>query len=346
MGIRVSGSAGLPLSIVIPSRNDEDWRTARLKAGVEGILDQARRFGLKAELILVEWNPPRDRPPLSSLLDWPRDGNPCRVRIVTVPPEVHRRFPHADKVPFFPMYAWNTGFRRATGEFILSMTADVLYSDALVRFLAAGGFDPDAFYRVDRSDVRSAVLELPLGERMDYCERNILRVSGRHRHFYDPKHGIPHLHVGGAAEFLLMGRKRWHDLRGWPHFICGEDVVFCYMAHLAGAREVVLEPPLRVFHLDHADTTGRLSLPFSNILLPAWMGFKERWPRPLRRALSLRMDRKYQSRSRWARIGVPYGTLADVEGMLVGMFTGTRPRVSNPEDWGLGGEDLPEAIVA
>ena len=341
----MSSSNALPLSIVVPSRNDEDWRMASLKAGIEGLLNQARRFDLRAEILLVEWNPPADRPGLRSLFDWPQ-GGPCRVRILTVPAELHRRFPHADKAPFLPMQSWNAGIRRATSDFVLSMTADVLYSDALVRFLAQGNLDPQAVYRVDRTDVQRRVLEAASHEgRLASCEQSILRVSGRHRHFFDPKLGIPHLHVGGVGEFLLMSRSRWQALRGWPNFICGEDVVLCYMANLQGAREIVLEPPMRVFHIDHVGTVGRLRVPFSHLLLPAWLRLKELLPRPLRRRYSLWQDRRYQSQGRWARLGVPYGTLADIENILTGMYAGTLPPPANPEDWGLGGVDLPEVTV-
>ena len=60
-------------SIVATARNDDHGGNLlhRMQIFVSGPLEQSRRRQLKAELIVVEWNPPPDRPRLAGALAWP-----------------------------------------------------------------------------------------------------------------------------------------------------------------------------------------------------------------------------------------------------------------------------------
>ena len=115
--------------------------------------NQARRFRLETELVLVEWNPPADRPPLRDAFRWPIDNPWCEVRIVTVPAEQHARYGYGDRLPLLQMIAKNVGVRRARGEFVLSTNVDILFSDELFSFLAQRRLQCDVVYRCDRVDV-------------------------------------------------------------------------------------------------------------------------------------------------------------------------------------------------
>ena len=99
------------LSVVAVSRNDDHGgdMLGRMQHFVNGVIAQCCKHELKAELILVEWNPPPSRPALEEALDWPQDFGPVTVRIVTVPPDVHAQFPHAEKLPLFQMIGKNVG---------------------------------------------------------------------------------------------------------------------------------------------------------------------------------------------------------------------------------------------
>ena len=79
------------LSLVATARNDDHGGNlrGRMQAFASGFLEQCKRFGISAELILVEWNPPADRPRLKDALKW--IDSPCAVRIIEVPSEVHAR---------------------------------------------------------------------------------------------------------------------------------------------------------------------------------------------------------------------------------------------------------------
>jgi hypothetical protein len=167
------------LSIVVPSRNDNhggDLLT-RMQIFVTALLEQCRRHDIPSELIIVEWNPPANRPRLADALRWPEDQGPCVVRIIEVPPAVHHRFRNADGLPLYQMIAKNVGIRRARGKFILATNIDILFSDDLMRFIAQRRLKYGEMYRIDRHDVRADIPDAPVEEQLAWCESNIIRVN-------------------------------------------------------------------------------------------------------------------------------------------------------------------------
>jgi hypothetical protein len=169
------------LSVVATSRNDDHGANllGRMQAFVNAFIGQCKRHGLRAELILVEWNPPADRPPLAQALHWPADPSPCAVRIVQVPEALHRRFAHSEALPLFQMIGKNVGIRRARAPFVLATNIDVLLSDELIAWLKSGNLRPGKVYRIDRTDVDADVpVEGPVEEQLKYCRENLLRVNG------------------------------------------------------------------------------------------------------------------------------------------------------------------------
>src|SRR5437879_5733498 len=142
------------LSIVATSRNDDHGGNLlhRMQLFVSGLLEQCRRHQLDAELILVDWNPPPDKPKLKEVLSYQVQNGRCDVRIIEVPPEVHSRFKYSDQLPLFQMIAKNVGIRRARAPFVLATNIDILFSDELFAFMRAH-LEPKTMYRVDRRDV-------------------------------------------------------------------------------------------------------------------------------------------------------------------------------------------------
>jgi len=146
------------LSVVAVSRNDNHGgdMLGRMQLFVDGFFAQCKRHQLRAELILVEWNPPPDRAPLAEALTWPTDPGPAAARIVTVPADVHSSLPHSEALPLFQMLGKNVGIRRARGEFVLATNVDILLDDNLVRYLR-DSLSPRTSVRVDRFDVPADV---------------------------------------------------------------------------------------------------------------------------------------------------------------------------------------------
>ena len=171
----------LQLSVVATSRNDDHGGNLlhRMQHFVDGFVAQCRRHNVSAELILVEWNPPADRPSLAEALRWPEDTGPCEIRIITVPPAIHGRLGHADRLPLFQMIAKNVGIRRARGRFVLATNIDIVFSDAIIRFMR-DRLKPGRVYRADRYDVPTGVPQgVPFDDLLAFCEREAFRVNRR-----------------------------------------------------------------------------------------------------------------------------------------------------------------------
>jgi hypothetical protein len=356
-------TAGGPyLSVVVTSRNDDHGGSLlrRMQIFVDGLLGQCARHRLDAELIVVEWNPPPDRPPLAEALRWPRDLAADRVRIIEVPAARHRRYRHSDVLPLFQMIAKNAGIRRARGRFVLATNVDILFSDELVRFLAEQRLEPSKMYRIDRHDVMADVpFPAGLDVQLAWCRSHLLRVNARETFALHPDGrrvslppvrraaqaallaagrmapgalrglkklvGWPNpygrlrrLHTNGAGDFTLLSRETWNELRGYPElemFSFHLDSVLCYAAHYAGATETVLADPMRIYHIEHAAGSG--------------------WTPEGEGKLFARL----------AAAKVPRLSDRMVLEWALQMQTLQAPVVFNRDDWGLAGEELPEAVT-
>ncbi len=276
------------VSFVVTSRNDDPGGALlpRMQMFVDGLVVQCNRHHLDAELIIVEWNPPPDRPRLFEAIRIPADTGSCHIRIVEVPPAVHAQFEGSASLPLFQMVGKNTGIRRAHGEFVLATNVDILFSEVLMRFLASKQLRNDMMYRVDRYDVRADIPPgLSVPERLDWCRNNIVRINGsdgtiavkfgnslqactvkknmikKATAFLAGRRRF--LHTNACGDFTLLAREKWMAVRGYPElrvFALYQDGLLCYAAHFAGAREMRLKDPMRIYHIDHpprGDGAGR-----------------------------------------------------------------------------------------
>jgi hypothetical protein len=170
------------ISVVVTARNDDHGGglLSRMQAFVNGWIGQCKRHGLSSELIVIDWNPPQDRPPLVDALNWPKDCSPCDVRFIQVPPEIHERYRNARAMPLYQMIAKNVGIRRARGRFVLATNIDIIFSDELVRHLAEERLNSGCMYRIDRYDVTSGVpVDGTVDEQLSYCNSHLIRVNAR-----------------------------------------------------------------------------------------------------------------------------------------------------------------------
>lgn len=280
------------LSVVATSRNDEHGGhlLARMQLFVEGLAEQSERFGLPVELILVEWNPPADRPPLAEALRW-HPTEHFQPRVVTVPAEVHRTLPNAAQLPLFQMIGKNVGIRRATAPFVLATNIDILFTDELFAFLQTG-LKPGAMYRVDRHDVQAELGGPQLPTPAECRALPVLRehrIDGlrypngrppvaagparRGRSSFRPslkeltrvssavwdRAVLPKLHTSGCGDFTLASRETWFAMRGYPEwriFSWHLDGVVLYQAYAGGVEMINLAPPMVAYHLEHGEGSG------------------------------------------------------------------------------------------
>ena len=167
------------LSVVATARNDDHGGNPlyRTQLFIDGLIEQATRFELPTELVLVEWNPPADRPRLADVLRWPA-SEWCDVRIIEVPHELHSTLEHSDRLPLFQMIGKNVGIRRARGAFVLATNIDILFSDALLDMLASQTLEHDRVYRADRVDVPAEIDPAwTLDEQLEFCRDHAVRAN-------------------------------------------------------------------------------------------------------------------------------------------------------------------------
>lgn len=313
------------ISFVVVARNDNYGGNLlhRMQVSVSALLTLCEKHCLNMELIIVEWNPPKDNPHLADVLVWPESTKYCRVRIIEVPEEIHQQLPGSDRMPLFEYIGKNVGVRRAQGNYILATNPDILFSEELMEFLSSGSLSPGCFYRTTRYDVRSPVpLDVPVEKQLHYCQQNVIRVHGYYRSYdnkfsgkFNPyslarafagylKWKLQHFPFAfpfgnASGDFLLMHKSHWHSLHGYPevkgvHHI---DSLMVYVALFQRLEQIRLGNQLRIYHPEHG--------------------------RP--------------------ESGKPFSP--EVKSAYHQLLKTHKPIIFNDETWGLGEENLPEAYI-
>ena len=174
------------LSIVAASRNDNHGGDPliRTQIFVNSFSRQCELFRIPAEIIIIDWNPVKNRPGLAAVLHLPPKSTYCRGRVITVPSFFHQQLKYSQQLPFFQMIAKNVGIARAKGQFILATNIDIVFSNELMEFISKRKLDPQKVYRVDRIDIPPGLTsQANLNEVLDYAWLNPIRS---HRRF-EPK---------------------------------------------------------------------------------------------------------------------------------------------------------------
>ncbi|MFX0132319.1 MAG: hypothetical protein ACFFDN_01605 [Candidatus Hodarchaeota archaeon] len=140
-------------------------------------MELVERYNLHTELIIVEWNPFKNKKPLKDVLDWSKKPSMLDIRIIQVPKSVHDKLPNSNKMSFFEFIAKNVGILRANGEYVLSTNADIIFNDSLIKFFRSKRLSNKAFYRINRCDLQDSIpLDLSLKNRLKFCDENIRRI--------------------------------------------------------------------------------------------------------------------------------------------------------------------------
>lgn len=327
------------VSVVMPGRNDGHGGDflRRLRIAIDTIDKLAGKTGTSIEVVLVEWNPPTDRPSLTEVLE-PPTSDQCEVRIVTVSEDYHERFPNSDRTPLFQEIAKNVGVRRATGRAVLATNADIVLNEEMMRFIGSSEIASGAFYRASRHDVDAEIpLETTVYERLEFCRRNVAEIRAmngpipqesrakikdllsnvsRYRaeaearlrpgSVADPR-SFEHLHTFAAGDFLLMTADGWEAVRGFPEYgwHLYVDSYACAIAVAKGFRQEIIRPPSRIYHQMH-DRSGS-------------------------------GNRYSASRERY---------VSECSELISSRDESIVSEATNHESWGLGGETLPEVTLA
>lgn len=277
------------LSIVATTRNDNHGGDLlkRTCAFINSVYSQSSKFNFPVELIIVEWNPPKDKPLLKEDLPKPPSSCPAVLRIITVPEETHNTYRFADSIPLYQMIAKNVGIRRAKGEFVLCTNIDILFSDMNFELLAEKSLEKGNYYRANRCDIPKDVMEYDtLTEQLKYAEKNVLRRLGNtpgHEAISGPpalfkyawvasllnrlvlliwkilKRGeFPHIVVDFMAcgDYTLMSKEDWMRIDGYVEldmYSIHVDSMALWSCNALGIEQQIFPYKACVYHIDHED---------------------------------------------------------------------------------------------
>lgn len=277
------------LSFVAVSRNDGHGGDIgkRMRMFVNGLIAQCNRFNFYCELILVEWNPPTNKPPLADVLPKPTEDDYLTIRYIKVPFEIHNQLAFSDKLTLFQMIAKNVGIRRARGNFILCTNVDLLFSNELFELLAKKNLEECAFYRANRCDVPSSIDEdSSFDNQLKYCISNVLKRNGKNHNypnFYDtrgvlfrfgiflpllkqlsrlkgrvaksPNDLMDTLDLDACGDFTLMSKSNWVKIQGYPElkmYSLHIDSMGIIAAAAIGLKQVIFPPNACTYHMEHS----------------------------------------------------------------------------------------------
>jgi hypothetical protein len=330
------------LSLVAAFRNEQYGGDlfGRASSFLRNVAWLSHRQRVRAEVILVEWCPLPDEPPLAELLSGPTSRGSLPVRILRVPGETAAsRFEQADEIPLWIFAAKNVGVRRAGSPFVLATNPDVLFTPALFRAIGKRTLDQNSFYRTSRYDVTGIPLDAGPRTQLACCKKSIVRVNllGGSLRFDRPTGGArlfravrsyvseqrskqprsqesraarptEWIHTNASGDFFLAHRDVWEEVRGYPEFASAGhlDAYICVMAASAGMRQVVFDGRRRLYHLEHERAID-------------W----DRSQRP-------------------AHYVVPFETFLEAAREM--LLTG-KPTLFNDASWGFGDIELPETTV-
>ena len=282
------------LSIVIAARNDNhgDHFMQRLRLCLQNIYALVEKYRLPTEVLIIEWNPPSDTPPLRSVLPLPFEKSTLQIRILQVPSTLHRKYSTHKLLGMYQMTAKNVGIRRAKGEFVLCTNADIIFSEQVFAFLAEQRLQSACFYRCNRCDVPLPPISISasaydLSAVQAFCRKNIQQRLGKNRWYANfpgsspfwyrylpmqlltillsrllwllikPVYNRYHsLDTWACGDFTLMHRSDWLDIKGYAEcdaYSLHIDSLALGAAAALKKRQIILPLSHCVYHISHED---------------------------------------------------------------------------------------------
>jgi hypothetical protein len=277
------------LSIIATTRNDNHGGDLlrRTSTFINNVYSQSKKWNLQVELIIVEWNPPADKPLLNSVLPQPVKNSNVTLRYIEVPAETHSDFKNAQFIPLYQMIAKNVGIRKAKGEFILCTNIDILFSDECFKLLAQKKLEQGKFYRANRCDIPKEVMNIEdTNEQLNYASKSITKRLGKspgHETLSLPDwmyfstklmwlanffilqlwklthpNRFPHFTIDfdACGDFTLMSKQDWLDIEGYVEldmYSIHIDSMALWAATALGKQQVLFPQKACVYHIYHED---------------------------------------------------------------------------------------------
>jgi len=276
------------LSFVVVGRNDNYGY--KFKERFQNFLDNlvylCEKYKLNSEIIIVEWNPPKENKKLYEELRINKKRKCLQIRFIEVPKKIHDNFENSSKIALFEYPGKNIGIRKAKGDFVLITNPDILFNEEIIHFFSEGKLKENSYYRIKKYNLSDVPSIYSSNKFSDYCKNNWeyredkylttrnlskkriflkkipLMVLGFVRRIllriFSKKYRIRMSAEGfvGPGDFTLMSKENWIKLKGYPeikikHFL---DSAVCINAKTKGIQKVELKDPLRIYHQFHYQT--------------------------------------------------------------------------------------------
>jgi transposase len=254
-------TASVPyLSIVGWVRNDGymEGYIERVQRALRLLISQLDRHKVPTEIVIVEWNPPPDRPLFVDLVGDCRGEGYVTVRFVVVDGCHHRSLIGSQFKGMHVINAANVGMRRARGRFLVPKGMDTFLTDSVIAQIARAQLRDDEFYRCDRYDVKVETADwdqLTDGQLLERMSESI--VNHHDRIVQRPEWAMRDLHTNACGDFMLMAARRWHEIRGYPDdptVLCFDsDSIALHAVAAHGVREVCWPDDCRVYKIVHGN---------------------------------------------------------------------------------------------
>jgi hypothetical protein len=276
------------ISIVTTARNDDYGGNLlnRVSTFLKVLHHLTAKHRSAFELIVVDYNPPIDKPPLRKALAIETSDH-LEVRFISVPPEFHDSLDNSSKIPLMEYIAKNIAVRRARADYVLATNPDIVFSDSLVEFLTNAQLDDAKFYRAHRHDISVSGFgdelspEQILQTARDSVERVLINNDVKYvsyrawlrrvRHARDGKsllacpalNGLMKknaprnvIHEHAAGDFVLAKREIWERCRGYDETPASSyiDGYLLYVCLCHGYEQAIVSHP--IYHISHAFGKG------------------------------------------------------------------------------------------
>jgi hypothetical protein len=340
------------LSIIGWVRNDGymEGYIERIQRSLRLLINQLDRYQVPAEIVIVEWNPPADRPLVADIVGGCRGEGHVTVRFVTVDARYHQSLIGSQFKGMHVVNAANVGLRRARGKFLVPKGMDTFLTDSVIAQISRAQLKDDEFYRCDRYDVKVQTADwnqLTDGQLLMRLSENV--VSHHGRIVQKPEWALRDLHTNACGDFMLMSARRWHEIRGYPDdptVLCFDsDSIALHAAAAHGVQEVCWPDDCRVYKVIHGNM----------FILRASEEWKN-WQKRLDDFVTKYLSPNLRIRLRM-RLDYPRRRIRGVDGILGPSvehnFVMKAQRyahndtsiVTNTEDWGLANEPLVERTI-
>ncbi|GAA5810771.1 hypothetical protein MFLAVUS_004197 [Mucor flavus] len=135
------------LSIVIVTRMDDyaGNQHHRFQNFIDSAYLLAEKSEQKIELLIIEWNPPKDSRRIVDAFRF-RRSKYLNHRIITVSEKIHNILPNLGNAPLHEFEGKNVGIRFARGEFIVCTNQDDIWSHNFINAIQSKVFKKDTIY--------------------------------------------------------------------------------------------------------------------------------------------------------------------------------------------------------